>query len=75
MCLFLKAVIIDELITTSNHTTTFLRDDDAWDDLLHISSTDLYLKRDSEMQIVGYFFINKGFDLQDIIHIPRKKII
>lgn len=39
-----------------------LRDDDDWLDIAQITSSDLYMFNE------GYFFKNKGMDLQDVVH-------
>ncbi len=39
-----------------------IRDEDDWKDVANITSSDLYLFGE------GYFFKNKGMDLQDVVH-------
>ncbi|MBG09370.1 MAG: hypothetical protein CME68_11465 [Halobacteriovoraceae bacterium] len=52
----------------SEENLTYIeRGDEHWDMLKNITSCDLYLfKRKGKIQ--GYFFANKGLDLQNIIH-------
>ncbi len=47
--------------------SSFQRTEKDWRALENITSSDLYIKRE-EGRIVGYFFMNKGQDLQGIIH-------
>lgn len=45
------------------------RDQDDWHSFRNISSTELFLYQpDKNLDIQGYFFKNKGYDLQTIIH-------
>lgn len=46
---------------------SFQRNEKDWKNLELITSTDLFIKKHNE-QIVGYFFMNKGQDLDGIIH-------
>ncbi len=46
---------------------SFQRTIEDWSEIERITSTDLYIKKEHD-QIVGYFFMNKGQDLQGIIH-------
>jgi len=52
----------------NNHFISLVRDEESWDDLLCITSSDLFVHRSLSGQVDGYFFKGKGFDLQDIIH-------
>ena len=44
------------------------RDESDWNTLKEMNSVDLYIKRNDEKEIINYFLINKGQDLQSIIH-------
>ena len=65
----------DEEINTLNEiyydfTSRFIktkRTAKDWRDIEYIDSTNLYVKK-TDQKIVGYFFVNKGHDLTDIIH-------
>ena len=48
--------------------TTLLRNKQTWDLIKKIESTTLYLKKDKNNLIKGYFCVGKGQDLQNIIH-------
>lgn len=52
----------------SMHYTCVERKANDWNNIKKITSTKLYLKRDEENFIQAYFFMNKGFDLQTVIH-------
>lgn len=49
------------------HEIRLNREDKDWNNILKITSSDLYLKKEND-EIKNYFFINKGQDLQSIIH-------
>ena len=42
--------------------------DNEWDDLLKMTSIDLFIKRDKKNNIENYFIMNKGQDLNNTIH-------
>ena len=48
--------------------TTFARNDEDWERIRKISSTDLYFKENERQEMLYYFCANKGFDLNDVIH-------
>jgi predicted N-acetyltransferase YhbS len=48
--------------------SSFQRSEKDWQQLEKITSTDLYVKKDKEGSIVGYFFMNKGQDLNGVVH-------
>ncbi len=52
---------------TYKNLTSLERNKDQWKVLKKISSSDLYLYK-RKGKIFGYFFANKGLDLQNIIH-------
>lgn len=52
---------------SEENLTYIVRNDDHWSMLKNITSCDLYLFKKEE-KIQGYFFANKGLDLQNIIH-------
>ena len=54
-------------IYTLSEEIRLVRDTQAWQDLCHIDSAQLYLIKKGDV-IVNYFIKNKGQDLQNIIH-------
>ncbi len=60
--------IKDLYLSLSIHYTCIERTQEDWDRILQISSTTLYVSRDNDGFIQAYFLVNKGFDLQNIIH-------
>ncbi len=50
------------------HYTCLERDPMHWNNIFNIASTDAYLYYDEDQILQYYFFANKGFDLQNIIH-------
>ncbi len=48
--------------------TTFSRSEKHWRDILKISSSKLYIKKDLNNRINAYFFYEKGHDFANIIH-------
>ncbi|MBL6989298.1 MAG: GNAT family N-acetyltransferase [Bacteriovoracaceae bacterium] len=54
--------------STLKRYTTVLRSFDDWQILVKIHSTSLYIKKDNNQNIVGYFFVGKGHDLENVIH-------
>ena len=44
------------------------RDSQTFRELLNVISSDLYIKRDDQGNIEHYLFMNKGFDLDGVIH-------
>ena len=58
--------IYQEYVLKKNYISVY-RSDDDWASLSKISSSDLYLAMQKE-NIIGYFVVNKGMDLQNIIH-------
>jgi predicted acetyltransferase len=47
---------------------TLKRTDKDWSIIKEMDSVDLYIKRNSTNEIIKYFCVNKGQDLQNIIH-------
>lgn len=45
-----------------------LRTDEDWEKLKNIESTDLYILKESQGRVLGYFCQNKGMDLRGIVH-------
>ncbi len=58
--------IYDEI--TCSDFLTISRAEKSWEDLSNISSTDLYIEQNIAGEILSYFMINKGLDLQNVIH-------
>jgi predicted N-acetyltransferase YhbS len=56
-----------KFIYDSQPEIRFLRTLTDWEQLKEISSSDLYIKRDSNKKIQNYFFMNKGEDLSGVI--------
>ena len=50
-----------------NQYSSFSRNEKDWRKVEEITSSDLYIKKVDD-KIVGYFFMNKGQDLQGVIH-------
>jgi predicted N-acetyltransferase YhbS len=47
---------------------SFLRTDEDWESLKKIESVDLFILKDDNNKILGYFCQNKGMDLRGIVH-------
>lgn len=59
---------IKEIYNNQTDIISFERTEKDWKNILEINSTQLYVHRDEKGIIDGYFFRNKGQDLQGIIH-------
>lgn len=57
---------LSNIYNTSNELR-FLRTIDDWNELKHIDSSDIYIKKENGI-IENYFFMNKGEDLSEIIY-------
>lgn len=60
--------IKDLYLSTSLNYLTVSRDESDWEKIKKISSCDLFYKTNDEGHIESYFVMNKGRDLQNIIH-------
>lgn len=62
-----KEIVQLKNIYDNSNELRYERSIEDWNSLKHISSSDIYIKKEND-KILNYFFMNKGEDLSDIIY-------